>query len=161
MPDVARTFAQFYPGTRFVCLYRSCGDVIRAALAASPWGIADPVVAPFIRLHPASTVAALTAYWIAHTRGLLAFEAAQQRAVLRIRYEDLVVAERQTGQDLMSFLGVASSGAQTALASGSQDNPDTALPLAKADPPAGLIPPVLLAQANDLQVQLGYPILAD
>jgi hypothetical protein len=161
MPDVAGTFAQFYPGARFVCLYRSCGDVIRAVLDASPWGLADPVLAPFTRAYPVSTVAALTAYWLAHTRSLLAFEAAHQQAVLRIRYEDLATAERQTEQALMSFLGVVSSDGDTALAPGTQDGPDTVPPVATADPPAGLIPPALLAQANELLVQLGYQVLPD
>jgi hypothetical protein len=161
LPEVAETFALLYPGTRFVCLYRSCGDVIRAVLDASPWGIADPVFAPFTRAYPASTAAALAAYWIAHTSSLLAFEEARPQAVLRIRYEDLAEAEEQTASAVMSFLGIASRGGDTALALEGQDRPGTVLSPAKADLPAGLIPPSLLAQANNLLKQLDYPVLPD
>jgi hypothetical protein len=161
LPEVAETFALLYPGTRFVCLYRSCSDVIRAVLDASPWGIADPSFARFTRAYPASTAAALAAYWIAHTRSLLAFEAARPPTVLRIRYEDLAQAEQQTSRTVRYFLGVADSGfpGETALAPDSHDKPDAVRTLAKADLPAGLIPATLLAQANDLLTQLDYPVL--
>lgn len=161
LPDVARTFAQLYPGTRFVCLYRSCGAVIRAVLDASPWGMTDPAFAPFTRAYPVSTAAALAAYWIAHTRSLLAFEESHPQAVLRIRYEDLAAAGQQTARTVMSFLGAVSSGGDMAPARDSQDRSDTALPADQADIPAGLIPPALLAQANHLLTRLDYPVLPD
>lgn len=163
LPEIAETFALLYPGTRFVCLYRCCGDVIRAALDASPWGLADPSFTPFTRTHPTSA-AALAAYWIAHTSSLLAFEAAHPQAVLRIRYEDLTgsgAAAQQTASAVMDFLGIASSGGETGPVLDSQDKPAAALPPAKADLPAGLIPPTLLEQTNNLLKQLGYPVLPD
>jgi hypothetical protein len=162
MPEVAETFVQLYPGTRFVCLYRSCSDVIRAVLDASPWGVTDATFVPFTRVYPASTAAALTAYWIAHTRSLLAFEGSHPQAVLRVRCEDLAADEQQTARAVMSFLGIASRDGEMALAQDSQDSqgqPEPAIPRARTDLPVGLIPPAVLAQANDLLRQLDYPAL--
>jgi hypothetical protein len=160
LPDIAQTFALLYPGTRFVCLYRSCGDFIRAVLDASPWGIADPAFAPFTRAYPASA-AAVAAYWIAHTGSLLAFEESHPEAVLRLWYEDFAAHEQETALSVMSFFGIPSCGGDIALTPGGRDKPDTVLPPAKADLPAGVIPPLLLAQANSLLTQLGYPALPD
>jgi hypothetical protein len=168
MPEAAEGFLRLYPATRFVCLYRSCAGVIRAALDASPWGIADPALAPFIRTHPASTAAALAAYWAAHTGSLLAFERSHPQAVLRVRIEDLATAGQQTAAAVMSFLSVvgpdggdapdggrAWPGPGTSLAeAGPPDGPETGLP-------AGLIPPAVLARANDLLRHLGYPALPE
>jgi hypothetical protein len=161
MPEVAGTFAQLYPGTRFVCLYRSCGGVIRAVLDASPWGIADPALVPFTRAYPASTAAALAAYWIAHTRSLLTFEAAHPQAVLRVRFEDLAPAGQQTGRAVTSFLAAASCDGDAVLTRASHGQPDPVIPEPKTDLPVGLIPPAVLAQANDLLRQLDYPALPE
>jgi hypothetical protein len=157
LPDVAETFLRLYPGTRFVCLYRSCGQVIRAALDASPWGIADPVLAPFIRIHPASTVAAVSAYWVAHTASLLAFERSHPQAALRIRFEDLAVAEQQAGRAVATFLdaGFPGGGLDDALAEDGQPRPESGTP--HAELPMAQIPAPLLAQVNELHRDLGYP----
>jgi hypothetical protein len=159
MPEVAETFAQLYPGTRFVCLYRSCPDFIRAVLDANPWGIADPVFAAFTRTQPASTVAALTTYWAAHTGSLLAFERSHPQAVLRIRFEDLAAAEQQTAQTVMSFLGVVGLDGDPAHTQNSQAAPEPGTLRRDTNPPAGLIPSAVLARANDLLRQLDYPPL--
>jgi hypothetical protein len=165
-PEAAEAFLRLYPETRFVCLHRSCADVIRAALDASPWGITDPALAPFIRAQPTSTAAALTAYWAARTESLLAFEESRPQAALRIRLEDLATAEQATTRAIMSFVGITSPGSDTAPACGKArqepgtppagtphtPRPDTAFPV-------GLISPAVLARANDLLRQLGYPAL--
>jgi hypothetical protein len=160
-PEVAEEFLRIYPATRFVCLYRSCGDVIRAVLDASPWGVADPVFAPFVMAHPASTAAALTAYWAAHTASLLAFEQAHPRAVLRIRFEDLAADERRAARAVTSFLGVAVPEREHEPVHDSQAaRPEPGrVARPEAGIPAGLIPPALLARANDLLRQLGYPVM--
>ena len=159
MPEAAAAFAQLYPSTRFVCLYRSCREVIRAALDAGPWGLADPALVPFTRAHPASTAAALAAYWIAHTRSLLAFEAAHPHAVLRVRSEDLAAGGQQAARAVMSFLGAPGCDGDLALTRDSHGQPDSAVPPARTDLPADLIPPAVLAQANALLRQLDYPAL--
>jgi hypothetical protein len=158
MPDLAGTFLQLYPATRFLCLYRACPGFIRAALDASPWGIADPLFAPFTRAYPANAVAALTACWVTRTASLLTFERAHPQAALRIRYEDLAADEHDTEAAVMSFLG-ADAGHDEAPALDGQVQPERDGPSPHADFPAALIPPILLPQASDLLRQLDYPPL--
>jgi hypothetical protein len=166
MPDAAEAFLRLYPTTKFICLYRSCGDVIRAALDASPWGMADPALTPFTRAHPASTAAALAAYWTAHTGGLLAFEKSHPQAVLRVRLEDLVTARQDTARAVTSFLGADDPHAGTAPEDGDPwpDTPRVEVGhpyYPEVRVPAGLVPLAVLARANDLLRELGYPILPD
>jgi hypothetical protein len=158
-PKAAETFLRLYPGTRFLCLYRACPDVIRAALNASPWGLTDPVLASFTSSYPVSTVASLTAYWVTFTGPLLAFERQHPQSCLRVQFEDLA-RDRQAGERIASFLGLAEPIGRPI--PGGHDEPqpaslDTGL---AADLPVHLIPPALLAQANDLLQQLDYPPMA-
>ncbi len=160
-PPAAETFLMLYPGTRFLCLHRACPGVVRAALDASPWGIADPVFAPFTLAYPASTLAALTAYWVTYTRTVLAFEAAHPQACLRVRFEDLAHAQHDTaGKKITAFLGIAHIDTQAAPWESSQTGLASQNPGPETDLPADLIPPSMLAQANDLLRQLNYPPLA-
>lgn len=151
------TFLRLYPGTKFLCLHRACPSVIRAALDASPWGVADPAFVPFSRAYPASAVAALTAYWVTHTTNLLAFERAHSQTCLRIRFEDLIAAQHQTTNRITSFLGIVGVKDRVTPDSDIQVQAAFDNPSSEADFPAGLIPPMMLAQANDLLRQLGYP----
>jgi protein-tyrosine sulfotransferase len=157
-PEAARTFLRLYPQTRFLCLYRACPDVIRAVLDASRWGITDPVLAPFTTAYPASTVASLTAYWIATTGPLLAFEHEHPRSCLRIRYEDVVAARRETAASVAAFLGLDDHAGSGPGGGRPQPAPET-LPGPEPDFPVELIPPRMLVQASDLLGQLGYPAL--
>jgi protein-tyrosine sulfotransferase len=154
--QVAETFLRIYPGATFLCLYRACPDVIRAALDGSPWGIADPVFLPFTRAYPASTATALTAYWVAHTTGILEFERAHSQACLRIRFEDLTAAQHETAARISSFLGLEG---QAVPPEDSGTRPESGGTGPAAEFPVDLIPPAMLAQANDLLRQLGYPSL--
>ena len=141
-PPAAETFLMLYPGTRFLCLHRACPGVVRAALDASPWGIADPVFAPFTLAYPASTLAALTAYWVTYTRTVLAFEAAHPQACLRVRFEDLTQG-RQARERITSFLGLVGAAVRPipgSLGEPQPRSPDTEL---TTDPPVDLIPPAL------------------
>jgi len=157
-PQAAETFLRLYPGTRFLCLHRACQGVIRGVLDASPWGITDPLFAPFAIKYPANTVASLTAYWVTATGPLLAFEREHPRSCLRVRFEDLAQGQ-QAEEPITSFLGLAAVGRPIP---GSHDEPQPASPDPElaADLPVNLIPPALLAQANDLLQQLKYPVMA-
>jgi hypothetical protein len=143
----------------FLCLYRACPDVIRAALNVSPWGITDPVFAPFTIQYPANTVASLTAYWVTFTGLLLAFEREHPGSCLRVRFEDLAQG-RQAEERIASFLGLAEVAGRPV--PGGHGEPQPASPGTEhgADLPARLIPAALLAQANDLLRQLDYPPMA-
>jgi hypothetical protein len=153
-PDAAAAFARLFSGVRIVCLHRACPDVVRAAVHASPWGLAGAEYAPFIGAYPASMATALTAHWAARAAWLLAFEEAHPGICHRLRYEDLT-ADSLT--DLSGFLGLTDPG------------PDPAAWLydEAADPahgttgmdfgfPAGQIPPALLERANGPMEKLGY-----
>jgi hypothetical protein len=158
-PGSADTFRQLFPGTRFLTVHRACPDMIHAALHAGSWGLAGPTFASFTSAHPASTAAALTAYWIAHTGPLIAFEQSHPGICCRIRCEDL-----PDGLDaaLCAFLGLAGLGPAQAgwdqadwlSASGTEPAIDAGL---EAAFPVDQIPPALLAQANDLMKALDYP----
>jgi hypothetical protein len=156
-PPAAQAFLSLYPGTQFLCLYRSFPGVIRAVLDANPWGITDPVFAPFASRYPANAVASLTAYWVAATGALLTFEREHPLSCLRVRSEDLTEGERAE-ERILSFLGLADTvrgsfpGDDEPRAASSSTEP-------AAGPPAGLIPPALLAQANELLQQLDYPLM--
>jgi hypothetical protein len=158
--EAAEAFLRLFPGTRFLCLYRACPDVVRAALDASAWGITDPAVAPFTSRHPGSTVAALTAYWLAITAPLLALERDHPQSCLRVRFEDLS-QDRQAGERISSFLGLSDAPGRPFLRG--YHDPPTTTPGAghTTSLPVSLIPPSLLAQANDLLRQLEYaPMVA-
>jgi hypothetical protein len=157
--SAAETFLGLYPGTQFLCLHRACPRVIRAALDVSPWGIVDPAFAPFTRAYPASTVAALTAYWVAYTGTLLEFERAHPQACLRVRFEDLAGAQHETAAKMTAFLGLADIDGQALPGGGSRPQPAPENSGPEADLPVDLIPPGMLEQANDLLGQLSYPAL--
>jgi hypothetical protein len=146
-PRSAETFLRLYPQTRVLCLHRSCPDFICAVLLASPWGLASPAFAPFTSAYPASTVAALTAYWAAHTGALLEFEQAHPENCRRVRHDDLADGP---GPGLHAFLGLEEAGADLMPAQAS--GPPPAIPVSQ-------IPRPLLAVASDLTGKLGYPPL--
>jgi Sulfotransferase family len=147
----AETFLSAYPATRFLCLHRGFSDVARAAMQANPWGLAGPVYSPYIAAHPGSTITALADYWATQTEALLAFEYRHPQACLRIRFEDLAEVSAQASQDIACFLGVDDLGGHPA-----EPAPESADPWRKAHVPADQIPPLLLAQVNDLMRRLGY-----
>jgi hypothetical protein len=157
-PQAAKAFLDLYPGTQFLCLYRACPGVVRAVLDASPWGIADPVLAPFTSKYPVSAVASLTAYWVTATGPLLAFEREHRRSCLRVRFEDLAQGG-PAEERITSFLGLANAVPHPI--AGSQVEPRSTPWNAErtADLPANLVPQALLTQANDLLEQLDYPLM--
>jgi hypothetical protein len=157
-PQAAETFLRLYPGTRFLCLYRECRQVIRAVLDASPWGITDPIFASLAVKFPANTVASLTAYWVATTGPLLAFEREHPNSCLRVRFEDLARGQ-QANEEITSFLGLAAAVGQPSYGGHDQPPPGSPDTEPAADFPVSLIPPALLEQADDLLQQLGYPAL--
>jgi hypothetical protein len=148
-PDSAETFLRAYPGARFVCLHRSCPEVIRAAISAHPWGLADTPFARHTRAYPASSSAAIAAYWAFVTGSLLRFEAAHPQACLRVRYEDLAGHPGTAGQ-ILDFLGLEPDGA----AGVPWREEEEAGP---ARVPASQIPPPLLRDVDELMSRLGYP----
>jgi Sulfotransferase family len=151
-PDCAGTFLRAYPGARFVCLHRSCPEVIRAAISAHPWGLADTPFARHARAYPASASAAIAAYWAFVTESLLRFEAAHPQACLRVRYEDLAGRPGTAGQ-ILDFLGLEPDAAAGIPVVPWREE-EAAVP---AQVPASQIPPPLLKDVDELMSRLGYP----
>jgi protein-tyrosine sulfotransferase len=158
--QAAGTFLRLYPDTRILCLHRDCVGVIRATMNASPSGRADEAFAPFAMAYPASTVAARTAYWVARTGPLLAFEQSHPQACLRVRFEDLTLARRKTAERISSFLGIVGLEGPGSRAVDNHTRPEPGSTGPEAEFPVDLIPPALLAQANGLLSLLGYPALS-
>jgi sulfotransferase family protein len=156
--DAAQTFLTLYPDSRFICLHRACDGVIRAALAARPWGLSGPAFAPYTAAYPASTVAAIAAYWTAYAGPLVAFEAAHPEACRRVRCEDLDAEPDATAGALTAFLGLGAAAITPPRPADPDDRPAggarDAVPL-----PVGQLPAPLLGQVNALHAQLGYPPL--
>lgn len=163
LPTAAETFLRLYPGTRFICLHRSCPDVIRAGIEANPWGLRDTSIGQFAAAYPGSNAAAVAAYWAERTESLLRFEAAHPAACLRVSYETLASQPGQVAEAIFTFLD---------LTPGSPDIPSpgadaVAVPTERADPQvrdtpalASYIPAPLQQAVNRLQDRLGYPPIA-
>jgi hypothetical protein len=149
-PSSLKTFLELFPGTRILCLHRACPDVIYDAVHASSWGLASgPTFEQFIRAYPASSIAALAAYWTTRADLLITMERDHPDICRRIRYEDLAVPE----PNLFEFLGLNDPGADRTI--WPITDPVQSAP---APPiPTGEIPPRLLEHANELMSQLGYP----
>lgn len=156
-PRAAETFLQLYPQTRFLVLHRSCADVVDAAIHAGPWGLAGPECAPFTAAHPASAVAALTAYWTAFTAPLIAFEESHPDVCRRIRYEDF--ADDPYAADLFEFLGIKAPMPGLADPESPDDANSSPGRVDRAPFPTDRVPAPLLAQADNLARKLGYPLL--
>jgi hypothetical protein len=158
--DSAEIFLRLFPRTRFLCMHRSCADVIYSGLAANPWGLAESVFWPFAQRFPGNNVAPVAAYWAAHTEQLLEFEENHRTACGRVRYEDLVTEPAETAGRICEFLGLDSDdwpGREVAGAPGPPDHPDA--PGGGAGVPSRMLPPALFDQVNKLLAKLAYPPL--
>lgn len=157
-PSMAEAFLQIYPRTRFLCLHRANADVIQAALQANPWGLEGPEFAPHTNLYPERKAAALTAYWATRSEALIQFEEDHSDACRRLRYEDLANGLRDA--DLPTFLGIEQPDhnltVREVASNISQNHPSSRHPPF----PANQVPLPLLAKAQELATNLGYPLLA-
>lgn len=158
-PSAAEAFLEVFPGTRFVCVQRSCPDLVSAMLLASPWGLSGAAFAPFVAAYPGSSVAALAAWWVAHAGPLLEFERTHPGACIRLSYEDIADSPDATLHHIRQFLGLGGphdlppepvADADQAPADDADLDPSTDLPVDQ-------IPPALLSQVNLLHAELGYP----
>jgi hypothetical protein len=158
-PRCAEIFLRAHPSTRFICLHRSCLDVVQAAVRANPWGLAGSPFEPFAISYPGNAVAAIAACWAASTEPLLEFEQAHPDTCLRVRYEDLTGQPDRARAEIASFLSLE------------EDDPATRYPMA-ADPhsapaedhadgeaqiPLGRIPQPVTTLVSQLMDRLGYP----
>jgi hypothetical protein len=166
----AELLARVYPQARFVCLYRHPMDVIASGMEACPWGLNGYGFDPYIAATPGNAVLALARFWTENAAQTLAAEERFPEACVRVRYEDLVAAPERVAAGLFGFLGAAQApGISAACFStererfGPADHKIWYTSKISGDSlgrgwsvPAGMIPPAVLEQVNELAAKLGY-----
>lgn len=159
--SAAETFLSLFPAARFVCLHRSLPGIVAATLTAHPWGLAGAMYAPYTSAHPASTVAAVTAWWADLAGPMLAFEEDHPESCLRVRYEDLTTDPGQTERDLHEFLRLDRQGPRLPEPPGNGDTGTGETDTTAGEFPVAQLPDPLRARASSLQTRLGYPPLGE
>jgi hypothetical protein len=161
-PPVAQTFLRLYPQTSFLIVHRRADAFLCAVLESSRWGLAGTEFVPFVSAYPASSVAALVAYWVTRTAALVDFEQAHQQSCLRVRMEDLSANAAQVLRDIRDFIALDDEPAlpQSLPDPRSLEQIGDPPPPVTANIPFAQIPPPLLAQLNELHHKLGYPPIA-
>jgi hypothetical protein len=158
-PGAAETFLQVFPDAHFVCVHRSCLDVIRAGVQANPWGLQPQSFRPFLLAYPGNSVAALAAYWVTSTEQLLGFERANQQATDRVRAEDVTAQPGQALAGVRAALGIGDTESDNIPPAqrGWLTEPGGAPAQPDATVPAEMIPQPLRERITDLHAELGYP----
>jgi hypothetical protein len=162
-PAAAHTFACLYPSVRFLIMYRRADAMTRAIISSGRWGLEGREFVPFVLAHPASPVAALASYWVAHTAQQLEYERANPGACHRVRVEDLTGNTARALPDIIDFLALDGARVSPSFTRDDESGrqPGTGDPAAVPGLPLGRIPAPLLAQVNDLHRSLGYlPVTA-
>ena len=157
-PGVVGPFCQVFPETEFVCVHRSCTDVIRVGVEAHPWGGYARGLMPYFQAYPGNNVAALAAYWVDSTEQLLTFEAEHVTTTHRLRYEDVVAASSQALAAARSSLrlGTAARGDGLAGLGPAAPGPGGLTP-AGPTVPVDMMPASLRQRVSQLHADLGYP----
>jgi hypothetical protein len=161
---------QVFPATRYLLLFRHVMDTVASGIEASPWGFHAYGYTPFVHRSPDNFVAALVNYWLAHVDAALRWEEAHPACCQRILYEDLVRSPQRVLDAAFAFLGVTGTDAvlkdafvRAQSAKGPGDYKVTFT--SAVDPrslgrgkrvPVEMIPPPLLAAANEKLEALGY-----
>ena len=159
-PGAVQPFIQMFPHAAVVCVHRGCLDMVRARVAASPWGLQGPGLEPYLLSYHGNSVAALAAYWANATEGLLAFEDANPRITRRVRYEDATGDPGGAVAALRAWLGL-DGGPGTAFPGQFQPGEQDQMAFASPGPevPVEMIPPPLRQRVSRLHDRLGYPAL--
>ena len=156
--DTEAVFRQVFPHAGFVCVHRSCTEVVAAGVDASPWGVHGPAIGRYALAHPGNCVAALAAYWARSTDLLLQFERANHEATHRVRYEDVITDPVRALTDVRSSLRLT-GGDEGFGAPGRTDsvNKEAAAPAeSRREVPVEMIPEDLRERIDLLHAELGY-----
>jgi hypothetical protein len=168
--ELAGRFLSLFPKARFICLYRSCLDVVDSLHEACPWGLRGYGLEPFTASHPGDSVSAAADYWVCHTRPILEFEQSYPEACLRVRYEDLTTDPATAALRVFGFLGerevpglLSDFLAEPRPRFGPADHKIWDTTRVHADSvgrgvrvPVRTLPPVILGMINELHGELGY-----
>jgi hypothetical protein len=88
-PQALDSFLKVVPGTHVICLHRSCEDFVFSVLNASPWRVSERRFTPSIAANPDSPITAISSWWVARSKSLLAFEQRFSDSCVRMLFEDL------------------------------------------------------------------------
>jgi hypothetical protein len=170
-PEHLAALGRVFPRARYLLLFRHVLDVVASGLEVSAYGFQGFGYPHYVQRSIGNFVAPLVEHWVARVRWAMEWQAANQSLCHRVRYEDLVADPQGELSAIFSFMGVAAdlSAIQRAL----HAVPDTQT---YGDPkvgftssihtqsigrgrriPVSMIPPMLLAEANELLAMLGYP----
>ncbi len=151
-------FLQVFPSAQFLCVHRSCVDVIRAGVRANPWGVQGQGVMPYLLSHPGNNVAALAAHWAGSAEQLLAFEDANGEITHRVRYEDVEADATEALAAIRISLELEASPRDDVLFDPpGQDEPETTPAQPELQVPVEMIPEPLRERIARLHARLGYP----
>jgi hypothetical protein len=166
----AELLLRVYPEAKFLCLYRHPMDVIASGIEACPWGLSGYGFDPYIASTPGNAVCALARFWVDSAAVTLQAEERFAASCYRIRYEDLVDDPEAVAAGIFEFLrvGPAPGISQRCFSAdrerfGPADYKiwHTSQISAKSvgrgwSLPAGMIPPPVTQQMNELTQKLGY-----
>jgi Sulfotransferase family len=158
-PSTVQRFLEIFPQAVFVCVHRKCLEVIRAGVAASPWGLHGQGLGHYLLSYPGNSVAALAAHWASATEELLEFESANPLITRRIRYEDATAQHVQALTTLREWLGLDSGRDEAFLEQVTSPEPgsvSTASATNQPEIPLEMIPPPLRQRISRLYAELGY-----
>jgi hypothetical protein len=156
-PGAAEIFLQVFPYARFVCVHRSCLDVVRNGVRASPWGLQGQGLTPYLLTYPGNSVAALAAYWANTAEQLIAFEDANREATHRVRYEDVAAYPDKALTTVRAALWPGKTESVGAFPAQPELFPEPAPAEPAARVPAEMIPEALRQRIARLHAELGYP----
>jgi len=169
-PEHLAVLGRVFPRARYLLLFRHVLDVVASGLEVSAYGFQGFGYPHYVQRSIGNFVAPLVEHWVARVRWAMDWQAANQSLCHRVRYEDLVADPQGELSAIFSFIGVAAdlSSIRRAL----HAVPDTQT---YGDPkvgftssihtqsigrgrriPVSMIPPMLLAEANELLAMLGY-----
>ncbi|HUN37500.1 MAG TPA: sulfotransferase [Trebonia sp.] len=151
----AEFFDRVFPEARYICLHRSCTDVIYDAIKSNPWGITAGTFSFFAMAHAGNNVAALANYWATQTAAMLDFEETHPDRCWRVHYEDFAADPKATAGDLFSFLDCPDYPALATL--GLFAPMELGAGAGGEKVPVEVLPAHLRIRVNDLLNRLGYP----
>jgi hypothetical protein len=158
--SAVQPFLDVFPQAVFVCVHRGCLDVIRAGVAASPWGLQGQGLGPYLLSYPGNSVAALAAYWANATDELLAFEDAHSQITRRVRYEDAISDPNEAVAVLRVWLRFDSGPGASFPKRCWPAKPDSMVVTSpEPEVPVAMIPPPLRQRIARLHDRLEYPQL--
>jgi len=166
----AELLLRIYPGAKFLCVYRHPMDVIASGLEACPWGLRGYGFDAYIAATPGNAVWALARFWVDTVLAILAAEERFGESCHRVRYEDMVADPEGVADEIFRFLGVPPAPGVSARCFAPErerfgpadykiwhttkvngESVGRGWPV-----PAGMIPPQVTQQINELAEKLGY-----